>query len=67
MTAKRASRIGFALAGVLAGVAFVSALIAVWEPQDSYARHGWGGSAVICALAAFILSLVAAGLGEGDE
>lgn len=61
------TRIVASAAALLALVAFVSALVAVWSPSDSHARSGWGGQAVICGLAAFVVGIAAAGLAEGDS
>lgn len=43
-------------AGLFA-VAFVAALIAVWQPSNSRARGGWGGTAVVCGITAIVAAL----------
>lgn len=59
--------IAWGVVGALALVAFVTALLAVWQPSDSQARSGWGGTAVVCGLTAFFGAIGAAALSEGDE
>lgn len=48
----------FALAMVLGVLAFIFATIAVWQPSNSQAREGFGGTAMICGFTGLLCAMV---------